>query len=239
MMLTVVSALGSTPRSAGARMLVVPDDNGHQQVGTIGGGKTELRAVQDALQLFQEKKGDLRDYDLSLKSGQACGGKATVLHEYIGPSFRLVIFGAGHVAGELFITLRDAPFAVTVVDDRPEWNSEERFPHASRISDWQSGIKYAVSEPELTFACVMTYSHKLDYEVCRGLMENPPSYVGLMGSAGKKKLLFGKLREDGISEDRIAAIHCPIGIGDLGKTPSLVAVSVAAQLLQEAAGRES
>jgi xanthine dehydrogenase accessory factor len=92
-------------------------------------------------------------------------------------------------------------------------------------------------DPVHTLACVMTCSHDTDFELLQGLLRQSsitPAFVGLIGSRSKRACLFGRLVASGIDEECVRRIHCPIGVGDTGKAPKLVAISMAAQLLLEA-----
>jgi len=123
---------------------------------------------------------------------------------------------------------------VVIVDDRPEWNSADRFPQCRRILSWDAGIDAACSRPSSTLACVMTCSHDTDLDLLRRVLKNPPGFLGLIGSRSKRACLFGRLVASGLDETTVQKVHCPIGIGDTGKEPRLVAISMAAQILLEA-----
>ena len=84
-MLTIVSAKGSTPRKTGAKMIILP--NG-KTIGTIGGGCVESNVRQKALEvLLQTHKNEVVTCHLNGKLGTTdadiCGGSITVLIEYI------------------------------------------------------------------------------------------------------------------------------------------------------------
>lgn len=237
MLLTVVESRGSAPRAAGARMIVKPQPDSSErpeQIGTIGGGGAEHRAIRDAVALFAERKSELKRYELTPEHGQACGGTMQIFLEYMGSPRRLIVFGAGHVALELAHVLRDAPLAVTIVDERAEWNTPDRFPGVRRVLGIDDGVALAHEDPASTFACVMTYSHEVDFEIVRKLLAQPPAYLGMMGSRRKRDSVFAKLVDAGFNREVVEAIRSPIGVGDLGKAPSLVAVSIAAEVLAEA-----
>jgi xanthine dehydrogenase accessory factor len=138
------------------------------------------------------------------------------------------------VARALAELMAASPLETVIVDDRPDWNSAERFPRARRLLSWDAGIDAACSEPASTLACVMTCSHDTDLDLLRRLLKSPPAFVGLIGSRSKRACLFGRLVASGIDEALVQRIHCPIGVGDTGKEPRLVAISMAAQLLIEA-----
>jgi len=81
---TVVARAGSTPRTAGTRMLVLRDGS---IVETIGGGKVEAMAIRSALELFPTSGARLESYDLTgdLSEGMdmICGGRLEVLLEHV------------------------------------------------------------------------------------------------------------------------------------------------------------
>ncbi len=84
MVVTIVSEQGSTPRGTGAQMLV--GYNGWL-AGTIGGGAVEKKAIEKAMELVQEKRSLLHDYQLRSESADnldmACGGDVRVLFQYV------------------------------------------------------------------------------------------------------------------------------------------------------------
>ncbi len=122
---TVVEAGGSTPRAAGARMMIDANDT----MGTIGGGALEKRVIDDARNLLSEQKQSTHMVSVHLVRDLAmcCGGKMSVFLEKVDPSPTLWIYGAGHVGTQLAHTAQLAGFAVTVVDGREEWANAERF----------------------------------------------------------------------------------------------------------------
>ncbi|MDD3254046.1 MAG: XdhC family protein [Lachnospiraceae bacterium] len=83
-LVTIVASTGSTPRGAGARMLVCPD--GKTQ-GTIGGGAVEYRALQRAKAAFSGKCSFLESFSLSNRNaaeiGMVCGGTVQVFFQYV------------------------------------------------------------------------------------------------------------------------------------------------------------
>lgn len=231
-MLTVTATRGSTPRDPGARMLWQP---GKGFTGTVGGGQFEHLALASAERVFRERGHVNEHFVLGAEAEQCCGGTIDVFIEFIGPTQRVILFGAGHVSEAVVRVVRAAPMEIVIADDRPEWNSPERFPGCRGIHKFADAITLASEAPASTLACVMTCSHDTDYELLRELLAlpTPPAFVGLIGSRSKRACLFRRLAAAGIAQDRIDAVHCPIGLGDMGKEPPLIAVSIGGQLLVE------
>lgn len=233
-LITVTSAKGSTPRNAGAKMIWKGSKDDGVLVGTVGGGQFELLVLDAARTHLRNRSCGSEHYVLGADADQCCGGALDVFFEYHGRTHRVVVFGAGHVASELAMLLSSAPLDLVIADDRPEWNSAERFPRCTRIHTWDDGVRLAQENTASTLACVMTCSHDTDFELLRRLLEKPPAFTGLIGSRSKRVCLFGRLVASGVPESQVSRVHCPIGVGDLGKEPRMVAISMAAQIVLEA-----
>lgn len=255
MLMTVVRAQGSTPREAGAMMLLAPGDQagaagspradgmladeGGAIMGTIGGGQFEHIAMDDARRSLRERRSGLERYVLGAEAEQCCGGVLEVFFQYTAPAVNVVIFGAGHVAAHVAPLLVSAPVRTVIVDDRAEWNSAARFGAAARVLDWSAGVALCRREGARAVAFVMTCSHRTDEHLVRGLLSDDapgsvPAFVGLIGSRSKRACLFGRLVAGGIEPERVERVRCPIGVGDTGKEPAALAISIAAQALIEA-----
>jgi xanthine dehydrogenase accessory factor len=237
-LVTVLRADGSTPRDAGTKM-VVEADAFH---GTVGGGHLELEAITHARALLAalDQGGEVpapasRDFALGPSLGQCCGGRTTLLFEVVAPvRWSVAVFGAGHVGRALVKVLAELPCRVHWVDPRPEAFPEALPPRAARVV--ADPVADAVDDlPPGCDVVVMTHSHQLDYEVVEAaLRRGQHRYLGLIGSETKRARFLARLRERGFSDDQLARLTCPIGVPGLhGKLPAEIAVSVAAQLLQD------
>ena len=129
---TLVEAVGSTPQDTGTKMLV--DDSG-LVFGTVGGGKVENQAIQFAQQMLAD--GDaptcqLVEWNLQRDVGMTCGGVVKLYFEaYNFRDWRIVIFGAGHVAQALVRCLLEMECQVVCVDQRAEWLA--KLPQAAKL----------------------------------------------------------------------------------------------------------
>jgi xanthine dehydrogenase accessory factor len=57
-------------------------------------------------------------------------------------------------------------------------------------------------------------------------------FVGAIGSKSKRAALERDLREAGIADEKIATLHCPLGLPLGTNHPQEIAISIAAQLIQ-------
>lgn len=257
-MATVVAVQGRTPRDVGAKMIWLPGESAGADsagaapvcpaapriLGTVGGGKMEHLLIEACERRFVERSAGIERFSLLQDADQCCGGSMEVFVECVGPRGRVVIFGAGHVAMEVARLAREGGLAVTVVDDRAEWNTQERFPGCGRVASWREGLEALAFAPAETMACVMTYDHDQDFDLARAILSVRddsalPAYVGLIGSRSKRACFFGRLSASGLPAERIDRVECPMGLGDMGKAPIQVAVSIAGRLLLAARAMEA
>lgn len=239
---TIVRASGSTPRTLGARLVVRADGS---TAGTIGGGAFEAMVAADARELMaaDDPKPIVKRYVFTDRGedalGMACGGTAEVLLEVGGASPRLVIFGAGHVGLALSRLASSVGFAPELIDDRADACDEARRAGAGAVFRCDAG--YAEGLPAIDPSCyvaVVTRCHDTDRFALRHVVERPLRYLGLIGSARKKTVIFRRLTdEDGIAAESLARVRCPIGLPIGGETPEEIAVSIVAELMQVRHGK--
>jgi xanthine dehydrogenase accessory factor len=149
------------------------------------------------------------------------------------PLTPLVLHGAGHVGRALVRVLDGLPFAVIWADI-----DAGRFPEsvppriATRIAPDPAGV--IAEAPAGAIHLVMTHSHLLDLAICHAVLARGEfRFLGLIGSGTKRARFLKRLRELGVAEERLARLTCPIGLpGVKGKQPAIIAVAVAAQLLE-------
>jgi xanthine dehydrogenase accessory factor len=85
---------------------------------------------------------------------------------------------------------------------------------------------------------IMSFSHAEDLDVVAACLKRQREradlpYVGLIGSRTKWAVFRHRLEARGFTESELAHVTCPIGVpGIAGKEPEVIAVAVAAQLLQ-------
>src|SRR5688572_10195801 len=128
-------------------------------------------------------------------------------------------------------------YDVTVIDDRPEFSSRERF--GPGIDVVRMDMAEALRTMPIgwnSFIVIATRGHKLDAHCLREAVKTEARYVGLLGSKRKTILIAKMLRDEGISEERIRAVHAPIGLDLGGRTPAEIALAVLSELSMERHG---
>ena len=224
---TVVRVSGSVPQQPGARLLLAPDG---ATTGTVGGGAVE-RAVLDALgQCRQHGRPELVVYDLARDLGMCCGGRMEIFVEPVEAEQRLLVFGAGHVAKPTAELARRVGFAVSVVDDREELASRERFPDCELVLAEPREAAARIAPRAEDWVLIVTYDHRLDEEALDTFARLPHRYLGLIGSRRKVLRILQRIasRGDLPPLDRVFA---PVGLDIGAVSPEEIAVSIVAELV--------
>lgn len=145
---------------------------------------------------------------------------------------RAILFGGGHCSLALCPLLTTVGFRVTVVDDRPELVTKERFPTADAVICCDlNRVAETVPIGEEDYVVVMTNGHSHDFAVQEQVLRGKYAYIGVIGSRAKTASVNARLREAGISEAAIASVHTPIGTAIKAVTPEEIAVSIAGEMI--------
>lgn len=163
-------------------------------------------------------------------------GKENYLEEIL-PSPRLVIAGAGHVGCALAEIMGKLDFELTIIDDRPDLLSEERFPGSTRIvGDIENKLASLEIDPQ-TYVVIVTRGHRHDGRALAAVIESKAGYIGLIGSRKKIRTILADLHEQGVCFDTLLKVHAPIGLEIGAITPHEIAVSIAAEIIAFRRGR--
>ena len=252
----VDAAQGSVPRDAGTWMAVFPNS----LVGTIGGGHLEHEAIAKAREILHAQhkatEAEVMRFALGPALGQCCGGVVHVRFECVDAanadalraSLRIALapvalFGGGHVGHALVNVLSTLPFALTWIDSR-----DGVFPQgleAHVVCELSDPVQRAVSglAPQ-SRVLIMSFSHAEDLEVLAACLKRQRQhadlpYIGLIGSKTKWATFRSRLEARGFTPDELTHVTSPIGVpGIAGKEPEVIAIAVAAQLLQSIGNKQ-
>jgi xanthine dehydrogenase accessory factor len=244
---------GSGPRDAGAWMAVFGDT----LVGTIGGGKLEFDAVADACALLAGRPvAAERRFALGPSLGQCCGGVVWLRYELLQPAdtervrtellqamrghMPVALFGGGHVGLAIVSVLGALPVRTHWIDSR-----EEVFPAELPVNvriEHSEPVHGAVPTLEAgSHVLIMSFSHAEDLDILAECLKRRREradlpFIGLIGSKSKWATFRHRLEARGCSPAELDAVTSPIGVpGVVGKEPEVIAVAVAAQLMQQRA----
>lgn len=144
----------------------------------------------------------------------------------------LVIVGGGHVGQAVGALAAALDFDTTVVDDREEYVTAERFPEAvARVSGRMGDVLPSLTITADTYCLIVTRGHNHDEEALFHLVNRGARYVGMIGSKRKIKLIFDDLQAAGVSRELLAQVYAPVGLDIGSQTVMEIAVSIAAELV--------
>jgi xanthine dehydrogenase accessory factor len=149
------------------------------------------------------------------------------------PAAQLYLFGAGHVGAAIVRSMAALPCRITWIDERDDMFPASLPPNVTvEVTDTPEALVAAA--PDHASYLVMTHRHALDQALSEAILRRERiGWFGLIGSATKRVQFERRLRQRGIPAPRLADMVCPIGIpGIAGKEPAVIAIAVAAQLLQ-------
>ena len=230
---TITTAHGSIPSFQTAKMLVRDDGS---IVGTIGGGCVEAEVWQAAREVMEEEKPRTLTFNLNnnpkYDTGLVCGGTLEVFIEPVLPPALLYIFGAGHVAYNLYKVARIAGFDVTVVDDRESYANSGRFPDAREvIADDFDRVTQGLQVPESAYVVIVTRGHRDDMKILRWAVNLNLRYLGMIGSKRKTIAIYRELEQEGIPAQKFKSVHAPVGLEIGAVTPEEIAVAIVAEMI--------
>lgn len=154
-----------------------------------------------------------------------------MLDPYLAPH-ELIILGGGHIAKSLIELGNLLGYTTTVVDDREEFVSEQRFPQASRrICCGFDDLDKNLSPGSRSSVVVVTRGHQHDWTCLRQMLKYPLMYLGVIGSRRKVAMLEENILAEGYPKEICNRIYMPIGINIGAQTPEEIAVSIAAELV--------
>jgi len=229
---TVVKSEGSTPRHVGSKMLVYSDG---KFIGTVGGGELESRVIKAALGTLDSGKAQNISYtmaDPSRGDPGVCGGTVEVFVEPIHPSATIVVIGGGHVGKAVVHLAKWLGFRVAVSDDRTEFCNPESVPGADAYYPVpMAELPNQLNVTRQTYLVITSRGSAIDAAGMPGLLESEAAYIGVIGSKRRWLTTVKALKEKGVSEERIARVHSPMGLELNAETPEEIAVSILAEIL--------
>lgn len=237
---TVVRTRGSTPRKAGAKMLVRADGS---RSGTICGGCVEAEVYSEAMELFHGHGSKLLSFtlndDAAAEYGLRCGGQMEVFVEKLSPRRELHIIGAGHIGEALAKIATMIDFEVHVLDDNPVFLSASRFPDCKLLECELDKTGEHVPRGPHVAAVIATRGHRQDSLALHSLLDHELGYLGLVTSQKRVLEFFRPLLTAGRSLEKLQSVAAPVGLDIASETPEEIALAIAAEMLARMKGGKS
>jgi xanthine dehydrogenase accessory factor len=151
---------------------------------------------------------------------------------------RLIIAGSGNVALNIYKIASLLDYNITVIDNRAETLTRERFPEASELllGDIVELLrKYEITET--TSIVLLTHNHEFDEPTLQAIIKSPARYIGVMGNKRKVTAYFSNLKLMGISDELIERVYLPIGLDLGGQLAAEIALAAVAEIQAVKYGR--
>ena len=228
----IIESKGSTPRHVG-KMIVYRDGTIE---GTVGGGLAEHYVIEESVEAIQKGQSKMVEYKLNkdAKGGISmdCGGTLRVFIEIYKSRPELVMVGAGHVGYALSKLADFLEYPYRVVDDRPDYCTRERFPHAANLFVHED-IEKAIVDAGLNEKSYITiFTKDCDDIALKTTLNYPCAYVGMIASKRRAIRVFEKLRSEGVAQERLDSVHTPIGMEIGAETAEEIAISIMGEIIK-------
>jgi len=213
-------------------------------VGGIGdGGFVEEHVRQEAERVMQEDYLTVLQFEVSDEEAERwaleAGDTLDIFIEPIVAVPTLYLFGGGHVSLQIATVAKLVGFKIVVLDDRPAFANQERFPMAdeTRVEDLTTAFE-RLNIDDQSYIVTVTRAHQADEPVIEQAIRTNARYIGMIGSKRKISRMWKKLIERGGDPQRLAEVHAPIGLEIGADNPQEIAVCIVAQLIQVRRGRK-
>ena len=244
---TVTEKEGMGPADVGKKMLVSEDNIAF---GTVGGGAIEFYAREKCKEVLKTRQSFTEKYylidrevkvdDGSVVLPMACGGKATLFYEFLGPKQYVYIFGAGHCGAALARVLKPLGFFTTIIDERDYVINA--LDDSADVKVNEGFVEYLEKHgiPNDRYIVVCTPSHTNDYNVLDAILrlKIKPKYFGMLCSKKKIADYLEKSYEVHGRAIDLSNFYSPIGLQTGGDSPEEVAISIAGEILSVFYGKE-
>ena len=215
---TVVNS-PSHPQRLGAKLLLRADGTVSGSLGTAELDEAALEAAHRIAQIGNTESISTED------------GTELFVEGFTTPP-TLVMVGGGHVGKATADLANNLGYRVYLVDDRPEFCNEERFPYAEQTvvtpyDQWSGHLSINVN----SYVVVATRGHRYDDMALESALKTRARYIGLLGSRRKTLMIYRRLIEQGVTKERIKEVYAPIGLNIGALTPEEIAVSIMSEII--------
>lgn len=235
--IAALATLIDARQNVGAKLLV--EETG-ERTGSLGDAALDERVAASARRFLASRAEAQIFKSEELQGAPGLESGALILFERIEPEPRLVICGAGHVGASLARLARFIGYRTTLIDDRAEFVTRERFEDEGieliTAANWTDAVRESIGAGRGVSVAIVTRGHNEDEECMQAVMSTRPDYVGLIGSRRRTNIVLERLREAGVDEERLREVRAPVGL-DIGSvSPEEVALSILAEIVAERRG---
>jgi xanthine dehydrogenase accessory factor len=143
------------------------------------------------------------------------------------------LFGAGHVSQKVAALSESVGFRTVVLDDRAEFANQERFPEPIEtmvIDNFRKLPRLGIDGD--SYLVIVTRGHLYDKDVLEQLLRSGAAYIGMIGSRGKRDLVYQEIINNGFTQEELDRVYSPIGTNIRAETPEEIAISIVGELVK-------
>ena len=155
----------------------------------------------------------------------------TTLTTHHGPSWRLLLIGAGQMTQYLAQMAAALGYQVLVCDPREEYATGFEVPGATLLRGMPDDVVNELKPDGHTAIIALTHDPKLDDLALMEALRSPAFYVGAIGSRVNQAKRRERLADHfGLTPAQLDRLHGPVGLKNGARTPPEIAVSILAEL---------
>ncbi len=151
---------------------------------------------------------------------------------FFPPTPRLIIIGAVHIAQTLSRMANLCGFDVEIIDPRQAFITNARFPKQNLFMGWPDEKLKNFPPDEHTAVVTLSHDPKIDDEAIIHALNSKAFYIACLGSKKTHLSRLKRLKQKGFNANELNRLIGPAGLSINSKTPSEIAVSIMAQLIQ-------
>src|SRR5574342_156951 len=251
---TVVATWGSAPCPTGSQLCA---NQRGEFAGSVSGGCIEAAVVGEALERraavvatdlssgeaslldpFAPEPGAEPDLAAAVREA-ALRDRSSLLDRPSGTAFlrpynpplQVVIVGAVHVAQALAPMVQLAGYDVTVVDPRPAFAAEGRFPGVPIAAGWPEEVLPRLGLSRRSAVIALSHDPRIDDPALAAALRSEAFYLGALGSRKTQAARRERLAAMGFSDAELSRIHGPVGLELGAVSPAEIAVSILSELV--------
>lgn len=226
--LAIISVMANGDNTIEPLKLLI-DGDGRTAGGTLGNASLDEIAARHAVSLMADDRKEI----VVVGADELPTGDLRLLFEISRPPLELIVCGGGHVGQAVARAGRFLDFKVTVIDDREDFASRDKFPDETiqLVADDFSAALQSLPITPASHIVIVTRGHRHD-EIClQEVIAKPARYIGMIGSRRRTTTIRERLKREGVAPELLRRVHAPIGLDIGAMTPEEIALAIMAEIV--------
>lgn len=223
--IALVTFISSTINECRPGAIIIIDQNG-QAVGDgngIGDDSLQERIRKEAQKCIS--KGLSRRIELATGNGSIEVFIHALCHKE-----RLLIIGSGNLVLNIYQIAQIIGYNITIVDDRTETLTRERFPEAELLPGNIIELLKTCEIDENTSIVIASHHHEWDESALQAIIGSKARYIGVLGNKRKVTSYFNNLNLMEVPDELLSRVYMPVGLDLGGQNTAEIALAVMAEI---------